>query len=521
MLKITNESRRQKKRGFSDIESKTVHRFENRDTTNDSDDSDHVEMDYDQEFGTMQMSPKYTDDEDSKINIIDNEHIKYLSEFNSGKSEDSSAGTINIVFKKTRTSYDTNEMHMNSIIEEIKKMQWGEKIHVSNDQDATLHLGISQKKCTITKVIRYRSYIFCGNGSKNISKYFMDKTKNDEKYGFKKIVQIMSDKGVRRFIPIRNWEELWKCYLDEPICYRYLFELIRSDQPCKPYLDIEWIEKIKDPRETNYSKFISKLSHDIIHIFKTRYKIKISKKSIMVSTSHSSKKVSFHIVINSVIDGNTVAFRTNKKNCSDSAWDLYIALIEYDKSYESTLDGAVYTTDREFRMLYSNKKTEFRPFVPYGKRIKKKEKKTIVPLDTEQCLKYIVTYSPNDMYHYISTPDVDLEEYAGYNYLDTHTNVPKICTNKKLLYVLSLVQTVHPTAEYTGMNGTNEGWRFSYRDKTEACYTGNYHESNGFYAFEDTKTKTIYMKCMSSQCKGRKILGNVETRVKNISKKLF
>ncbi|VBB17630.1 putative helicase [Yasminevirus sp. GU-2018] len=410
--------------------------------------------------------------------------------------------------------------HMDNIVDQIKQIRWGETITVSADPNFVMTEESAYRMCAITKVVRYKSYVFYGNGSKNILRYFMNKTKNDQEYGFQKIVQILNEKGHRRFVPIRSWEQLWETYSDEPIKYRYLFELIRSDQPCKPYLDIEWVEEDKDPRKTNYSEFITKLKADLILIFKERYNIDISDTSIMISTSHSSKKVSFHVVIDKMIGRKTLAFRTNRKGCPESAWDLLIALIEHDPAYEDVLDGNVYTTDREFRVIYSNKTTEYRPLVPYGKRVKEEDNEMLVPLDAKSCFKHIVTYSANNEYYHIVTPEVPKKYLALNRNYDPNTFVPQTYTDKKINHLLELARKIHPTAEYTGMSG-NGGWRFSYRDKLEACYSGNYHDSNGFYMFEDTEKGQIYMKCMSDQCRGRKILERQNAQPRVITKKLF
>ena len=299
-----------------------------------------------------------------------------------------------------------------------------------------------------------------------------------------------------------------------------MFELIRSDQPCKPYLDIEWKEKKgKDPRKRDYSKFIEKLQNDLIHIFIKRYKINIDTTSIMISTSHSSSKVSFHVVIDKIIGKKTLGFRTNRKGCPESAWDMYIALIELDKSYENVLDGTVYTTDREFRVLYSNKTTEFRPFIPYSNKLRKMKEDATIKKSNKECLRYIVTYAKNNEYRNIQTPEVP-EKYAYLNKnYDPDNFIPPTYTDKSINHLIQLAQKVHYTAEYTGRSSCGKKWRFSYRDKNEPCYTGEYHESNGFYICENSETGTIYMKCMSDDCKSIKVLES--KKVKVITKKLF
>lgn len=413
------------------------------------------------------------------------------------------------------------EQHMNLIVDKIKLLRWGETILANPDflaRDKTNSHLRSTKMCAITKLRMYESYTFFGTGSKQILKYFMNKTKTDPNYNFKKIAQILGSEGQRRFVPIRQWEDLLDVYKDEPIKNRYLFEMIRSDQPCKPYLDIEWIETVKgrNPQKYGYTKFIKKLVQDIIDVFHDRYKINIDKSSVLISSSHSKKKASFHVVIDKMFGNKTMAFRTNRKGCPESAWDLYVALCEKDKFYEDVIDGSVYTTDREFRLLYSNKTTEFRPFIPYTGKQPILDDSTVVDMDNEEFLRYIITHSSHNEYYNIPTPEVpnikqyDSDNFQSYTYC-THDDA-------KINHLLQLARSVHNTAVYTGRLSCG-GWRFTYSDKNEPCYTGNYHESNGFCMFETNGR--IHMKCMSGRCKGVKILQSPEQINHTPTKKLF
>src|SRR5690606_11515363 len=113
----------------------------------------------------------------------------------------------------------------------------------------------------------------------------------------------LDENDYRRFFPINDWKKFWKNYSIEPVRFRRLFEVILSDMPCKPYLDIEWnikhteIELYKSAKKMNFDDFIHQLIIDIIDVFKTRYLIELDESNIMISSSHSDKKVSFHIVI--------------------------------------------------------------------------------------------------------------------------------------------------------------------------------------------------------------------------------
>ena len=407
--------------------------------------------------------------------------------------------------------------HMDQIVKQIKAIEWGQVIDVKSDLNHTLIDNYTIKYCTITKIVRFGTYIFKGHGSKNILRYFMNKTKNDPKYGYQKIIQILNNKSYRRFLPIKNWEIFWKAYIDEPIICRHLFELIRSDQPCKPYLDIEWnIDANQNAKKEDFTTFIKKLQNDLIFIFKNRYNIIIDTNDIMISSSHSISKVSFHVVIDKHIDNKTVSYQTNKKGYSDSAWDLLIALIAHDVSYENVLDGSVYTTDREFRVIYSSKTSEFRPILPFPYKSTKLYKNSIIKMKTKECLRYIITYSTSDNYYHIKTPTIlknNIIVNKQYSYDNNLLHIPRAYSDKKLNRHMILIRLVHQTAIYTGISACGKGWRYTYSDKNEKCYTGKYHKSNGFYVFENIESGTIYMKCMSANCKGRHIL--------DMPKKLF
>ena len=75
----------------------------------------------------------------------------------------------------------------------------------------------------------------------------------------------------------------------------------------------------------------------------------------MITTSHTDTKTSFHIIIDKLINNKQLMFETNIKGKENSAWDLCNELIKLNKDYENKIDTSVYTTDREFRTIYSNK----------------------------------------------------------------------------------------------------------------------------------------------------------------------
>ena len=424
--------------------------------------------------------------------------------------------------------------HVEGVIEQIKNMGGGDEISVKGDPSL-------EKKATVKLNNRFDTYIFTGTGCKNLLRIFMKKTVDEEEYGYKRVVQILDEYDFRRFMPINNWRKFWKNYRSEPVRTRRLFEVILSDMPCKPYLDIEWkltetqLELYGSAKDMDFSDFIQNLIDDIIEIFDTRYNIELDESNIMISSSHSVQKVSFHVVINKVIDGATVTFHTNLRTESGSAWDLCDALIEKDEeAYLNKLDEAVYTTDREFRAIFSNKSTDFRPIEPYAPQRIKLNRNSRVEMDVDDCLKYIITYAKDDKYHLIDVPSYEedikkgktrklkpgrygargMARYSNYAssstsssgsrvvntaYDDIFRFIPNVYDDEEVNRILKLVRKVHPTAQYTGTTRENR-WRFTYLDRSEPCYTGNYHDSNGFYVFKNPVSGRIYMKCMSDSC---------------------
>lgn len=355
-------------------------------------------------------------------------------------------------------------------------------------------------RCNIKKNIRFDSYIFRGRGCKNILRYYIDKHQSPVSQQYKGVVQILDDVGHRQFIMMRSWDDLWDRYRDELLSDRKLFEVILSDRPCKPYLDIEWLSNSKHSIKSIEDNFVKKIAIDLKRIFSHRYGIAIEDDNLMITTSHKisgSTKLSFHMVIDCRDNGYHLVYRTNRKGYTDSAWDLCVALIESDpKYYEKKIDQSVYTLDREFRTLYSNKHNEYRPFIPLGLTLPNKS----MPLRKGKCfcLSYLITsYSSN--LKFITTPIINI------NYYKKPLNVqwdPFFYSDKKVMHYIDLLKPVHPSAYFTGES--NGKYRFSYHNKNELCYTGNKHDSNGFYVSENDRF--ISMKCLSSNCKKKYIL---------------
>ena len=401
----------------------------------------------------------------------------------------------NYVIIKTTSVSNICEI-LPQIIDTLKTKKENIKIKINYD-DGT----------TGTTIIKDNNeLIFRGRNSKNLLKLFINETCNDAAFGFTKIVQILDKNGFRQFIPIKNWNTFWKTYKNVNIKSRFLFEVILSNFPCKPYLDIEWkINEHENNQHDDYTTFIDQLIADIIYLFHFRYNIIINRSNVMITKSHSTSKVSFHVVITKTYSDNScLVYRTNKKGLDCSAWDFYVGMISLDSKYKSVIDETVYSLDREFRTIYSNKySNDFRPFVPLNISNVNIVPEMTVSLPTKQCLKYIVT-DVNNKYKLIN---VQTDLYLTCDIVKK--KISSLCKNKchqndiqfeeNIKKYLEIAKKIHPTAFYTGWSPNIQGYRFSYTDKTEPCYSGKLHDSNGFYVIENSRGN-INIKCMSSMC---------------------
>ncbi len=390
-------------------------------------------------------------------------------------------------------------------IKAINKLLWEEK-HI-------IHKSAKGKGyCSIKRDSkRFMSYIFKGAGSKNLLLQYI--THNPQ---YQIVAQIQDIRGFRQFIPFISWNEAWNSYLHANYYKRYMYEVILSDRPCKPYLDIEWYEDEKEKpvdsfQETN-EQFIKQIQTDLITVFKQRYHLALNNHNILISQSHRNNKISFHITINLIIDNQYYAYQTNRSKRQQSAWDLYLALIDHNQDYKNKIDPSVYSLDREFRTLYSSKFDTLTPFMPIVD-FETKSKFIDNPLD------YFVThFDPQYQISIIDTP-----EYIDHKIKDKINNSTKISdyhghhindygdSDAIITRIYELLQSVHPTAKFTNKTEDNRGWRFSYTDRTEPCYTGHIHDKNGFSVFIKPNNGEIYMYCYSTKCGKLFKIGNLHS----------
>jgi hypothetical protein len=137
----------------------------------------------------------------------------------------------------------------------------------------------------------------------NSKKKMLEKATTEKAY-----IQYMDEKGYRNFTCMEDW----KTALDKLPYYngkRFIYELILSSKPCKPYLDIERMVDRK-PTIEETAEFIGGLKKDIMRVFERRYGIKITADTIKILDSSKKKetqyKISYHVVIttkNQILSG--------------------------------------------------------------------------------------------------------------------------------------------------------------------------------------------------------------------------
>ena len=352
---------------------------------------------------------------------------------------------------------------------------------------------------------RYHSYIFTGTGQKRGMRHFISL---QPQY---KVAATIHDKSYhRQAIPFTDWPTAMNNYMHEAYHKRYFYEIILSDRPCKPYLDLE---KTVDFQcfGHDFSDIIHKIQNDITQIFCNRYNINITNDMTMITQSHRENKISFHVVLNIIINNQYYAYQTNTKKQNNSAYDLYLALIEKDPSWKDYTDSSVYSIDRDFRAIYSTKPNDVHQFEPINNNPSIK----FVP----NWLDYFVThFDPQYPIQIIQTPKIINEitqkkirqSHKLYNLPGNHLTEFANGEERQLIERLQELATIiHPSAYFTNTTQDDRGYRFSYYDRTEPCYTGREHSTNGFNIYVKSHNGDVYAFCLSPHCQKLFKLGNL------------
>jgi len=388
---------------------------------------------------------------------------------------------------------------------------------------------------------------FSGKGSKNAMKEHA-LLSEDSNTAF---VQFLNGHSYRNFTYFKNWQLALKHLPFYTNKQRYIYEMILSGRPCKPYLDIELMYDTQ-PNQTFLANLVTELKIDICNIFKTDYNIEIQTTDIYVLDSCAVKadlkfKLSYHFIIST--KDNQVLFKTNRKEIENSAYHLAKALSDKKPKYKEMVDLSVYTTDREMRTINSYKTpTDLRQLKPLDYQNNDLDY-IITSFDMEK--KHVFIKTPfvyvNDGVVKIKAPkkadkkDVKIANVVDdkignkignkivnkvVNILDENVEIleedddnkvdnkivgqdknilEKPFENKQDRRILELVkENIHETSFFTECKLVNNKpiYSFNYTDKTEPCTispTPQHHDNIGYFGYIN-ELNQIEIRCRSNKC---------------------
>ena len=167
--------------------------------------------------------------------------------------------------------------------------------------------------------------------------------------------------GCRRFMS-SSALEFWSFYKDMEESKRFHYEVIVKLKPCKLYFDIEYV--------LTYNPLINghQMTIDFIDFVNSKLKElfckDISKEDVVILESSSALKFSIHLIFSKVIfsNNNQMGQFVKKILSSEDAYEKFSVSNKAGDSI-SFVDMTVYTSNRNFRLLYSSKLGKRRPFL--------------------------------------------------------------------------------------------------------------------------------------------------------------
>ena len=247
---------------------------------------------------------------------------------------------------------------------------------------------IINKNCNAFKV--KKGVAFTGCNSKNFAKLYME-----EYPEYISLTQEMNPiTGQRQFICRKSIDDIDKTYA---------YELLLEEKYFKPYLDIEWtFNSDKNMKLYDEKKFLQKLQDDIISVFRDHYKLILKNHEILILSSCTMYKKSYHVIINSKYENKQILFQSNLNKQESSAYSLYYYLIQKSKLYINIIDSRVYTIDREFRMIYAYKSPN--------------DKRQLIPINYShqknyEIESYMITSYPDEQYWIRAPMIIDTTEH--------------------------------------------------------------------------------------------------------------
>jgi hypothetical protein len=159
----------------------------------------------------------------------------------------------------------------------------------------------------------------------------------------------------RRFSYAESWPSLRKALRTVPSRHRHAYEIVRYGVPCKPYIDFDMEQP---PPEWTEQRVVATLEPLVLKVFRDDYGIVLSPESMAWSTGSRPGKLSLHLVVST--HEPQFLFRTNKAGEPGSAYSLAFRLRHHlaivAPELVECVDKAVYTRDREMRLVGSTKR---------------------------------------------------------------------------------------------------------------------------------------------------------------------
>ena len=161
--------------------------------------------------------------------------------------------------------------------------------------------------------------------------------------------------GVRRFMS-SSAKEFWSFYKDMAENKRFHYEVIVKSKPCKLYFDLEYFLKYNTAVNGHQMTldFIDFVNRKLREVFSKD----VSKEDVVILESSSDAKFSIHLIYKKVIFSNNDQMgQFVKKILSCEKFSVF------NKSGESIsfVDQNVYTSNRNFRLIFSSKLGKCRP----------------------------------------------------------------------------------------------------------------------------------------------------------------
>ena len=150
--------------------------------------------------------------------------------------------------------------------------------------------------------------------------------------------------------PTLNRETFMQLLLDVPWMHRHCYELLVENEPCKGYLDVEWVRE-QEPEHNTLKRLVAALRNKIHEVHSIEVELYVACSTRVTADDPALFKHSYHIVCNNLIfernnDGNMKAFFTS------------IAGFTWMDGVEekNMIDSKVYTKNRHFRLPHCCKR---------------------------------------------------------------------------------------------------------------------------------------------------------------------